>query len=1042
MILDKMKWFALLIFAGIGLPVFGQDYDYIQFTTKDGLPTNYVYGVLEDEEGTIWAYTENGLSKFDGYSFKNYTTRDGLPGNDIIFAEKDIDGKIWLNIHKGGAGYLYKDSIYTIYEPTAKVQHLRNGYYSFNCPATQRKLIYANDTLQELEYTWIDSFFIANERDILTIDSIKILNPDSPPPNPSSFEQLQYMKEDTLFYFSAKNYIYGFILSKEEYFLYSFHSGNIYYKKNKNKKIVPIGYFPYLTFNLDIKQIGKSETYIMANSHVKPTSSFFLLNFKDDIYKPFNLIDYNMKAKVHLRSSISDSSFMMITETGFLEFDFEGRLLDKLIYSNLGEKFYLLRAYKDRRQNIWLGTREGGLLLIPAQKRKTKHLPLPNSKDAAFEHFIKTPGEQLLAITDNTGVYVIKNDSLWEVSAPEKLKRFRSATYTPFGALLSSASNSTLIQEKNDQLKFMNAKDFFKYDLEKLTAATNQQWKESDLKNKTSLAYHTGENSIYTANYNLSKQTINSDFELEPTYYKNIKASQLSYRPQNNILYISDKNSLYEFKDQKHTPFLDSITGLKNITKLYNTKEKLWIGTESNGLYSYHFARKEINHYNINYYIRNIRTASDSTMILATNNGVYIISESDTTRNAWEHYTDKDGLALNEIQDVIIHNGKLYIANSSGVQIIDNKNNYLIKPNPLDLSLTNIKVNNIRQPKKTAYSLRNTENNIEINYILKSYESYKSIQYYTKLTPLEKEWKKTKETKVFYLSIPPDDYTFHLKATDIYGNEFSVAPLPIHIKKAYWQYWWFWVLAGLGIAILIILYYQAKEKETRLEMEKEKETSQKIAELELSALRAQMNPHFVFNALGAIQYFIQMNDVDTADDYLTQFAMLIRKYLESSKEKFISLEDEINLLEIYTDLEQMRFEDLFKVEFEIESNIDLKKEYVPSMLIQTFVDNAINHGLRERRDKKGKLILSFSKIENNLICEIKDNGIGITQAKQKKNRGHQSRGLAIIEDKIQTLRQSNLADISIKTTNFKYNNTNFPGTHVTITIKNLTHEKI
>jgi LytS/YehU family sensor histidine kinase len=215
-----------------------------------------------------------------------------------------------------------------------------------------------------------------------------------------------------------------------------------------------------------------------------------------------------------------------------------------------------------------------------------------------------------------------------------------------------------------------------------------------------------------------------------------------------------------------------------------------------------------------------------------------------------------------------------------------------------------------------------------------------------------------------------------------------------------------------------------------------------MANLELSALKAQMNPHFVFNALGAIQYFIQTNEVDAADDYLTRFALLMRKYLDSSKEKMISLKEEIELLTIYTDLEQLRFEDLFDVTIRVDEDISTEDRFIPSMLIQPFIENAVNHGLNERRDGKGQLDILFSQKEEMLICEIKDNGIGHKAAKKRKRKTHKSRGMSIIKDKIETLKTIGLADISISIKELNPEDADFPGTHVIIKIKDLEDEKI
>ena len=155
-----------------------------------------------------------------------------------------------------------------------------------------------------------------------------------------------------------------------------------------------------------------------------------------------------------------------------------------------------------------------------------------------------------------------------------------------------------------------------------------------------------------------------------------------------------------------------------------------------------------------------------------------------------------------------------------------------------------------------------------------------------------------------------------------------------------------------------------------------------------------MNPHFIFNALGSIQYFIQTYDTVKADEFLSNFAMLMRSILESSKSKYISLSEEIKLIELYVGLEKIRFENLFDYQIAIDDNLDLESK-VPPMIIQPFVENAINHGLYHLKGRKGLLNLTFDAINNNeLKISISDNGIGRKAAAKLRNKNHKSRGHA------------------------------------------------
>jgi LytS/YehU family sensor histidine kinase len=171
----------------------------------------------------------------------------------------------------------------------------------------------------------------------------------------------------------------------------------------------------------------------------------------------------------------------------------------------------------------------------------------------------------------------------------------------------------------------------------------------------------------------------------------------------------------------------------------------------------------------------------------------------------------------------------------------------------------------------------------------------------------------------------------------------------------------------------------------KLESEKSRvELLQQRTELEMKALRAQMNPHFIFNCLNSINRFIISNDAEKAADYLTKFAKLIRMVLEKSGNSFISLEEELDCLKLYMDLEALRFEKPFL--YEIKSNgIDPNRVMVPSMMIQPFIENAIWHGLHASHDRTGKICLNMHLENGFLHCEISDNGIGRKAAMSGKS---------------------------------------------------------
>ncbi len=202
------------------------------------------------------------------------------------------------------------------------------------------------------------------------------------------------------------------------------------------------------------------------------------------------------------------------------------------------------------------------------------------------------------------------------------------------------------------------------------------------------------------------------------------------------------------------------------------------------------------------------------------------------------------------------------------------------------------------------------------------------------------------------------------------------------------------LISGL-ISYIIILRIKRNETEKT-------ELNKKFAELELTALQSQMNPHFIFNALGAIQYFIQTQNAEKADEYLSDFAQLMRKILESSKSKFITITDEIKMLKLYIGLEQIRFENKF--EFEIIEDEDLDEDFkLPPMIVQPFIENSINHGILLLKNQMGKLTIFVKQVtDDNVSIIIEDNGVGRKKAMEMRSKTHKSRGMQIVNERIAT----------------------------------------
>lgn len=249
-----------------------------------------------------------------------------------------------------------------------------------------------------------------------------------------------------------------------------------------------------------------------------------------------------------------------------------------------------------------------------------------------------------------------------------------------------------------------------------------------------------------------------------------------------------------------------------------------------------------------------------------------------------------------------------------------------------------------------------------------------------------------------------------------------------------------WVLlAGLLIiAIAGLIVYRnlsLKRKNDKLEMQqKQSELQLKATELEMQALRAQMNPHFIFNCLSSINSYIIKNETESASDYLTKFSRLIRLVLSNSNKTFIPLDDELNMLTLYLDMERLRFKNSFQYNIVFTNSIDTGNIMIPPLLLQPFAENAIWHGLMHK-PIPGKLDITLSEENKILTCVIEDNGIGISNStKQKTNslKKERSLGLKITADRLALLNNQVKQKPSLSIEDIIDENGNINGTRVTL----------
>lgn len=263
------------------------------------------------------------------------------------------------------------------------------------------------------------------------------------------------------------------------------------------------------------------------------------------------------------------------------------------------------------------------------------------------------------------------------------------------------------------------------------------------------------------------------------------------------------------------------------------------------------------------------------------------------------------------------------------------------------------------------------------------------------------------------------------------GKEYEARVKRFYIKAFFYETWWFItliLLSILGVASTLLHFYNLRKKD-------QEKYKQQLLNLEMNALRSQMNPHFLFNSLNSIKNYVVSKSRDEAADYLTSFSKLMRMILENSRKKFMTLDEELKMIALYIEMECTRLNHSFEYDIKVDSDIDLEF-LLPPMLLQPYVENAIWHGLMGKYGHK-QLTVSIKAIPNGISCIIRDNGIGRKASMQNKRGATNSKkslGMKITSDRFKIFNQLYNIETSCTTTDLYNDKNEAIGTEVIISL--------
>jgi ligand-binding sensor domain-containing protein/two-component sensor histidine kinase len=418
-----------------------------------------------------------------------------------------------------------------------------------------------------------------------------------------------------------------------------------------------------------------------------------------------------------------------------------------------------------------------------------------------------------------------------------------------------------------------------------------------------------------------------------------------------------------------------------------------------------------------------------------TNNGIYVFHPDSLLRDAGaaEHISLNDGLRSLEfnLNAAILDRGRLLFGSSAGLVYHDLKNgDQQIGERPPRTRITGIR--SFLQPTDWAsrsqsigadglpvgLRLDHRRNHLTFDYLGISLAKPDKVVYRYRLNGFDQDWLPPTEARfASYSNLSQGSYAFEVMSSTGDGIWSPVESFSFEILPPFWLRWWFFVACALVLATTAygILRYRAILRERR-ERTRQLMLRSRMLQLEQQALNANMNRHFVFNALNSIQYHINKQDRATASRYLTSFAKLIRKNLDASQNDTTSLAEELERLELYLTLEHMRFKDKFEYRITVDPGVDMGQARLPAMMLQPYVENSIWHGILPM-EGTGTVHIEVKRApEDRIEVRITDDGIGMERslkAKQGVSGDHISRGIEITKGRADVLRRLDINDIRI-----------------------------
>lgn len=986
----------LFIFWLTSLRIYGQQeiFNFTHLNENNGLSSNIVNCIMKDSKGYLWIGTYGGFNLYDGENFYPHKKRKGENTlvNEVIHDMcEDMEGKIWCASHNGVFRYDAQDDVYTNY----LIKSLRKFPYFFNILCDKRGEIWA---------AGVYSIFKYNKSKDQFEEYIKLVNPHDT--TAYSFITKNGFVEDIagkgfwvttslgLCFIDAfsgkiknagtekKNPLYR---TRNTAALHKSAKGNFWFFDNDTKTIVQFD--PVKEKEILNIQIGKEWPKVSgATLFEDKNKRIWFSSWTNDILVSDLSKESNIQRLYHRPEDLNsiagnffwtayqddNSTIWLGTVAGISRCNPEKKLYKEFrIFEQVKEmrdKAIQVATVDPTDQSFWLATKTGHILHY--NPNIPKNYTWLDLKSAKKNNEGDLPGLCSKLLLSEHHIIIFTSSGVWQISKGQN-------KIIPFDSLPENHKNFNcreLAYDGDSVVYFNNGKEILYWNKKNSKTQIYSFRNSNDAENIYGLCVSKN-HKVWAITNDSQLVEIKNGFLVHRNLYRNI------YK-ENGII-----TSIVPDKFNSSLWVVKAGVGIYRINEL-NNKIELW--DETDGLF---------------------------------NNRVHFIQQ-DNAGKIWTMLYDKVSVLTPKSSD--FSNFKVpygqseldyinYLCTNTQGHIIGTVFNEIVEFYPEKLmSVPMLQKPHISQLKVLGKVILMPEQNLELNPFentvrisfgsLITKEIFPYDLWYT-LEGAENAWTEAGgHMEAMYNNLKPGSYTFKVRAQGKDNSWISdEALLHFTIKTPYYKSTWFTILLVLFATSIIYLLYLYRVREIKKRENLKSEFEKQIMESRMEALKAQMNPHFIFNCLNSINRYIIKNDVKSSSLYLTKFAKLIRLILDNSKFRYISLASELEALKLYIEMEAFRFEKKFNYEVLIEESLDIENIKIPPLIIQPYVENAIWHGLLHK-DDQGTLTIECRDQTQYVLISVTDNGIGRNKSQELKSEGSATRksmGLKLTEDRIQ-----------------------------------------